>query len=298
MSAAGERGSAMSNMAVQQRRVTHLTGMTVKNAEGQDLGDIEDFVIDVPNGQLVYTVISFGGVAGIGERYAAVPARVVNLQPRNNMAVLNATRQNLESVAFKPSEFPDMSSREYTQRIYQMFHAEPYGAPLGYIPSEEQRAASEKAWGPEGSFGKNFNASNVKTIKGTVQTLGVFQPEGAAPGISSGLRLRVKTEDGNLVTVYAGPIWYAEQQNFFLMPGDEIAVTGAETKTGPRNVIVASELRKGSQALQLRDKSGKPLWRLESRGMPPGQRVSPQEPRPGTTPPGRPQRGQTRPQPQ
>jgi hypothetical protein len=276
----------------------------VKNAEGQDLGDVEDFVIDVPNGRLVYTVLSFGGLAGIGEKYVAVPTSVVNLQPRNNVAVLNATRQTLESVAFKPSEFPDLSSREYTQRIYQTFQAEPYGAPLGFI-SPEQRAAGEKAWGPESSFARSSNASNTKTVKGTVQTLGIFQPEGAAPGMTLGLRLRIKTAEGNLQTVYTGPIWYVEQQNFFLMPGDEITITGAETKVWPRTVLVASEIRRANQPLPLRDKSGKPVWKAELQGPQAGQRMAPQEPRPGamtqpgtTPPPSRPPRGQTRPQPE
>ena len=64
--------------------------------------------------------------------------------------------------------------------------------------------------------------------------------------------------------VYAGPRWYAEQKNFFITPGDEITVTGSESTIRSRTVILASELKKGNQTLELRDKSGKPMWPMSS----------------------------------
>jgi hypothetical protein len=55
----GAAGRAMAtNRAVQMRRVSRLTGMEVKNPEGQDLGDIEDFAIDTSDGHVVFDGIS------------------------------------------------------------------------------------------------------------------------------------------------------------------------------------------------------------------------------------------------
>jgi hypothetical protein len=59
------------------------------------------------------------------------------------------------------------------------------------------------------------------------------------------------------------------------MPGDQISITGSETKIRSRTVILASELKKGSQTLELRDKSGKPLWTMGP--------SSPQGARPGSS---------------
>ncbi len=250
---------------IQMRRVTHLTGMEVKNSENQDLGDIEGFAINTSDGRVVYDIISFGGVAGVGEKYAAVPANAVRIQPQNHVAILNATRQTLDSVAFNPSEFPDLSSPEYQARLSKIFPAAPAGGALGFVPSQQpqmQYIADEKAWSGEGMHGKAFNPSTVKTITGTVESVGSFKPEGAPAGATGGLRLRVKTAGGQTMTVYAGPISYAEQKNFFVMPGDQITITGSETKIRSRSVILASELKKGDQTLQLRDKSGKPLWSM------------------------------------
>lgn len=251
------------------RRVMHLTGMEVKNTENQDLGDIEGFAVNVSDGRIMYDIISFGGAAGVGEKYAAVPANAVRIQAQNHVAILNATRQTLDSVAFNPSEFPNLSSPEYMQRLGKIFPAVPSGGALGYVPSQPpqmQNIADEKAWSGEGMHGKAFNPSTVKTITGTVESVGSFKPEGAPAGATGGLRLRVKTADGQKVTVYGGPISFAEQKDFFVMPGDQISITGSETKIRGRSVLLASQLKKGNKTLELRDKSGKPLWSMGGQG--------------------------------
>jgi sporulation protein YlmC with PRC-barrel domain len=250
---------------VQMRRVTHLTGMEVKNTENQDLGDVEGFAINTSDGRIMYGIISFGGVAGVGEKYAAVPANALRIQAQNHVAILNATRQTLDSVAFNPSEFPDLSSPEYQARLSRIFPAAPAGGALGYVPSQQpqmQYIADQKTWSGEGMHGKAFNPSTVKTITGTVESIGSFKPEGAAAGTTGGLRLRVKTTGGQTVIVYAGPVSYAEQKEFFVMPGDQITITGSEAKIRSRSIMLASELKKDGKTLELRDKSGKPLWSM------------------------------------
>jgi len=270
--------SAMGQMAagsqdIQMRRVTHLTGVEVKNSESQDLGDLEGFAINVSDGRIVYDIISFGGVAGVGEKYAAVPANAVRIQAQNHTAILNATRQTLDSVAFNPSEFPNLSSPEYQARLSKIFPAAPSGGALGYVPPQTPQAqsiADEKAWSAGSPHGKGFNAGTVKTITGTVESVGSFKPEGAPAGATGGLRLRVKTTGGQTVTIYAGPVSFAEQKDFSVMPGDQITITGSEMKIRARSVILASELKTGDKTLELRDKTGKPLWSMGGQGSAPG----------------------------
>ncbi len=78
----------------------------------------------------------------------------------------------------------------------------------------------------------------------------------------------MKTSAGQTVIVHAGPIAYAGQKEFFVMPGDQITITGSETKIRGRSVILASELKKDDKTLALRDKSGKPLWSMGGQGSP------------------------------
>jgi sporulation protein YlmC with PRC-barrel domain len=256
-SAYGQSISAPSNAEVQNCRVSKLTGMAVRNGQGQDIGDIEDFVIDVPDGRVAYTIVSFGGFWGIGQKDAAVPFGAIDLQPSRGYALLNADRQTLESVAFDPSNFPDLSNPQYAQHLHEVFKTEPYGATLGYVSPGQQQAASRNAWSRGSDYNKHFDANQITTIKGTVQSVGTFSP---AKGVTEGLRLRVKTTEGKTVTVYAGPASYAQQQNFAFKPGDQITVTGSNSKIGWRSIIMASEIQKDGNTLRLRTKTGEPLW--------------------------------------
>jgi sporulation protein YlmC with PRC-barrel domain len=260
---------AAGHQEIEMRRVTHLTGTEVKNSESQDLGDIEGFAINTSDGRVVYDIISFGAAAA--EKYAAVPANAVRIQAQNHVAILNATRQTLDSVAFSPDEFPNLNSPEYMARLSKIFPAAPAGGALGYVPSQApktQLIADEQAWSAGGMHGKAFNPTTVKTMTGTVESVGRFKPEGAPAGATGGLRLRVKTSSGQIVTVYAGPISFAEQKDFYVMPGDKITITGSETKIRGRMVVLASELKTDGKTLELRDKSGKPLWAMGAPGGP------------------------------
>lgn len=303
--AAGDRN-------VQDRRVNRLAGMDVQNYDGEDIGNIEEFVVSLSGtrrqmqgiqqesyrpqqsatrpgtgqagqqqmtqrgqqdrdrdmeygrdrmqgGHVVYTVISMGGFLGFGQEYALVPANAVRIQPQRDYARLDANKETLEAIAFKPNEWPDLANRSYAQEVYNHFDEQPYWTVLGFVDpaSEQQQAASRRVWARESEYNQKFDADNVKTIEGTVQSVGSFSP---TTGVREGLRLRVQKNDGEMVTVYAGPQWYVQQQNFSIRSGDTIKITGSEVEIRQRSVIMATKLESGDRALELRSEQGEPKW--------------------------------------
>jgi hypothetical protein len=44
-------------------------GNKVVNAQNEDLGRIEDLVLDAGTGRIAYAVLSFGGFLGMGDKY-------------------------------------------------------------------------------------------------------------------------------------------------------------------------------------------------------------------------------------
>lgn len=54
---------------------TTLIGDPVRNSEGDALGKIEDFMIDLDSGCIAYAVLSFGGFLGLGISYLPSPGR-------------------------------------------------------------------------------------------------------------------------------------------------------------------------------------------------------------------------------
>ena len=52
-----------------------IKGDKVVNPAGEDLGKIEELMIDLENGRVAYAVLSFGGFLGMGDKLFAIPWR-------------------------------------------------------------------------------------------------------------------------------------------------------------------------------------------------------------------------------
>ena len=48
-----------------------ILGAKVINAQREDLGAIEDIVLDARNNRVAYAILSFGGFLGVGDRHFA-----------------------------------------------------------------------------------------------------------------------------------------------------------------------------------------------------------------------------------
>ncbi|MFC2926354.1 PRC-barrel domain-containing protein, partial [Hyphobacterium vulgare] len=68
----------------------------VVNATGDELGQIEDLMIDPVTGRVDYAVLSFGGFLGIGDKYFAVPFDQLAVDRENKRMVLDVDRERLK----------------------------------------------------------------------------------------------------------------------------------------------------------------------------------------------------------
>jgi len=112
--------------------------------------------------------------------------------------------------------------------------------------------------------GKGYNPSTVVTVSGTVAALSRTTPK--RPGQQPNVRLTLQTPQGP-INIQLGPAAFVEQQPVRLAVGDLVEVTGSQVNTGRRTRIIAAQINKGGQVLQLRDGAGRPLWR----GLGPGR---------------------------
>lgn len=69
--------------------VADVTGTEVRNLNADELGSVEDVLVDPANGKLTYAIIERGGFLGMGEDYVAVPWQAFRATPGMNMLVLN-----------------------------------------------------------------------------------------------------------------------------------------------------------------------------------------------------------------
>ena len=104
-----------------------LTGDKVVNAAGEDLGKIDEIMLDTPTGRVAYAVLSFGGFLGMGDKLFAIPWDQLSLDENNEHFVLNVDRAKLEQApGFDKDNWPDMADHSWGSKIYSYYGSDPY----------------------------------------------------------------------------------------------------------------------------------------------------------------------------
>jgi PRC-barrel domain len=104
-----------------------VIGSKVVNAQNEDLGKIEDLVIDAGSGRIVYAVLSFGGFLGLGDKYFAIPWNAFQLDLSEKRAVLNVAKNVLENApGFDKDAWPNMADSTWGTSIYKHYGYTPY----------------------------------------------------------------------------------------------------------------------------------------------------------------------------
>jgi sporulation protein YlmC with PRC-barrel domain len=89
-------------------RLSELAGYNVTNTEGEDLGEIEDMMIDWSQDQIAYAILSFGGILGLGEKWFAIPLNELALDPIEQRLIFDVEPEVLETApGFDEATLPD-----------------------------------------------------------------------------------------------------------------------------------------------------------------------------------------------
>jgi len=75
---------------------TTIKGDKVINTAGEDLGKIEELMIDLSDGRVAYAVLSFGGFLGMGNKLFAIPWGALSLRVHEHAFVLDVPKEVLE----------------------------------------------------------------------------------------------------------------------------------------------------------------------------------------------------------
>lgn len=104
-----------------------LTGDRVVNRQGEDLGKIDDLMIDLDRGRVAYAVLSFGGVLGVGDKLFAIPWEALSLDRAEKRFVLGIDKTLLERApGFDKNHWPDMADPAWGAQLYGYYGYRPY----------------------------------------------------------------------------------------------------------------------------------------------------------------------------
>ena len=104
-----------------------LSGNKVRNSQGEDLGKIEEFMIDLRTGCIAYAVLSFGGFLGLGDKLFAIPLQALALDEDQKCFILNVDKDKLKNAqGFDKNHWPDFADQTWGTAIHDYYGYEPY----------------------------------------------------------------------------------------------------------------------------------------------------------------------------
>ena len=283
-------GTANKPADIEYLRLSKLVGLDVRNLQNENLGKLDNVVIDLNQGKLAYGIVAIrSGFLGMNKDFVAVPWSVLDWTSQPGIAKLNADKQTLTAIAFDKDHFPNLADPQYSRQLFDRFHARPYweGQNLGFIPGQENPSVNPPISGgmkaPDSGMtapntapnaakeemiahhhmdkhALSYNPDTVQTIHGTIHSVGTYHIEGTSV---NGVLLHVRTDDGRMVSVQAGPRPYVDSQNIRFNKGEPVTITGSVVKSGKHETILASQIEAANRTLALRAPDGRPLWSME-----------------------------------
>ncbi|RXA20555.1 hypothetical protein EQO05_05395 [Methanosarcina sp. MSH10X1] len=146
-----------------------LKGDKVVNAAGDDLGKIEELMIDLRDGRLAFAVLSFGGFLGMGNKLFAIPWQAFRMKLHDHALVLDVPKETLEKAeGFDKDNWP-VTSREWLTTVYSYYGYQPYwqaGVAAGMTEETESQRMARTTGERTSGDRENPDFLSAGTLKG------------------------------------------------------------------------------------------------------------------------------------
>jgi sporulation protein YlmC with PRC-barrel domain len=264
-------GKTAGGQSINAFTVEKIIGSKVINMKGETLGKIDNLVVDIDTGKIVYAVLESGGFLSIGDKLFPVPWKSLAALPSEGIFFLNQSKEQMEKApAFDKNNLPNMGDMQWGTNVFKY-----YGAPSGYAQwappddyGDEDYSATNYALSPgsginpasrtEDPYKKLFDSKTIKTISGQVIKIDQIREF----GFGLQMRLTVFIDKNEILPVYLGPAFYLvgpwQAKHFKL--GDSVTVSGSQVTVSGEPLIIAMTVKLGNEVLRLRDKDGIPEW--------------------------------------
>jgi sporulation protein YlmC with PRC-barrel domain len=104
-----------------------LVGHPVLKSGGEQLGNIEEIMLDLKSGRIAYAVLSFTGFPAIGNKRFPVPWNTLQIHLGEREFVLDVDVKTLEGAPnFDKDNWPDMADPAFERVVHKHYGTAPY----------------------------------------------------------------------------------------------------------------------------------------------------------------------------
>jgi sporulation protein YlmC with PRC-barrel domain len=139
-------------------RTSELIGKEVASPDGKALGEIEDMIVDLRRGAVQHVILSFGGVADIGDKLFVFPLNAFKRDEYRERIVVNVQPEQLkQSRGFTRENWPFDPPLARASKLRGANVKDAAGKPVGEIEDLEVNLGTgrvERVWlAPDGRKG-------------------------------------------------------------------------------------------------------------------------------------------------
>ncbi len=99
----------------------------VKNADGEDLGKIDYWIVDLHSGCTVFGVLTICGFFKMGNKLFAIPWEALKLDAVKKEFILHVDKSRLEkATGFDKDNWPNMADPTFGSSLYRHYGLKPY----------------------------------------------------------------------------------------------------------------------------------------------------------------------------
>ena len=95
--AADTKAGAVYKMDANHLDSKKVIGMRIKGADGKDLGEIDQLIMNMSSGKITHAIVGLGGLAGVGEKHVVVPWSDLKFTRDGDKTVVTMDRAKLEA---------------------------------------------------------------------------------------------------------------------------------------------------------------------------------------------------------
>lgn len=106
-----------------------IRGYTVRNGLGEQVGTVEELLVDAEEQKVRFLIVASGGFLGVGKDRAFIPVETVS-SVHDGEVLIDRTRDH---IAGTPEYDPDLANNQsYYEGVYGYYGLSPYWSP-GYV---------------------------------------------------------------------------------------------------------------------------------------------------------------------
>lgn len=134
-------------MAHRWQKADDLMGKKVVSATNEDLGKLEDIVVDANSGRVLYGVLSYGGLLGMGDKLFAIPWRSLTLASDAKVFTLNVEKESLKSApGFDKKQWPNFADEKWATTTHEYYKQPPFWRSDAKVETDMSRVSYRERW--------------------------------------------------------------------------------------------------------------------------------------------------------